>query len=431
MSNIIYLTLNGELQGNISADCGTSASVGHRYQIGHEDQIFVFSLVQATARTSYAAQQQGLRFCKMLDKSSPLLTNAINNNECLTMVFDIYRINRYGRMERYYVIEIRGARLNGVYFELRPNNIGYEYISLSYDYIRCQHLLAGTEFYHLVTPDNYHQLFPVTQSVPVPQEPPVRKVTLVLGIFFDGTGNNAVNTRNMLIACAAQDFDIRSPDAESILARNASERMGVSGTEATSYTGYYTNIHWLNELYLKTFLDDSSYVQRAVYVEGVGTRAGEPDSMIGMGFGMADTGVTAKTDDAVAQLSSAVVAALKLLKGSYVVDALLFDIFGFSRGAAAARHFANRVQSEDRAIIKAVANGMKGYEYLGTAAGTTRFLGIFDTVAAIGLDPHSADTGDVDIRLRPGVAQHVFHITAQHECRHNFALNSVAPTGRS
>jgi hypothetical protein len=55
-----------------------------------------------------------------------------------------------------------------------------------------------------------------------------------------------------------------------------------------------------------------------------------------------------------------------------------------------------------------------------------------DTVAAVGtvangLNPHSADTGNVDIRLRPGVAQKVFHITAQHECRYNFALNSVAP----
>jgi hypothetical protein len=55
-----------------------------------------------------------------------------------------------------------------------------------------------------------------------------------------------------------------------------------------------------------------------------------------------------------------------------------------------------------------------------------------DTVAAVGtvangLNPHSADTGNVDIRLRTGVAQKVFHITAQHECRYNFALNSVAP----
>jgi len=53
-------------------------------------------------------------------------------------------------------------------------------------------------------------------------------------------------------------------------------------------------------------------------------------------------------------------------------------------------------------------------------------------VAAIGtpvngLNPHSADTGDVNIALRPGVAEKVFHITAQHECRFNFALNSVKP----
>ncbi|MCS6037658.1 hypothetical protein LNQ52_24665 [Klebsiella pneumoniae subsp. pneumoniae] len=44
-----------------------------------------------------------------------------------------------------------------------------------------------------------------------------------------------------------------------------------------------------------------------------------------------------------------------------------------------------------------------------------------------GFNPHSADTGDVNLALRPGVAEKVFHITAQHECRFNFALNSVKP----
>jgi hypothetical protein len=29
-------------------------------------------------------------------------------------------------------------------------------------------------------------------------------MTLTLGIFFDGTGNNAVNTRNMLAACTGR-----------------------------------------------------------------------------------------------------------------------------------------------------------------------------------------------------------------------------------
>ena len=56
---------------------------------------------------------------------------------------------------------------------------------------------------------------------------------------------------------------------------------------------------------------------------------------------------------------------------------------------------------------------MMEYEYRGAPAGNTRFLGIMDTVAAVGtvtngLDPHSADTGNVTLRLRPGVAQRCF-----------------------
>lgn len=35
MSNLIYLTLEGDIQGWISADCGSQASVGNRYQLGH------------------------------------------------------------------------------------------------------------------------------------------------------------------------------------------------------------------------------------------------------------------------------------------------------------------------------------------------------------------------------------------------------------
>lgn len=432
MGDIIYVTIEGEHQGDISSGCGTTTSVGNRWQQGHEDEIFVFSLTQGISNTGMGVKHQGLSFSKVIDRASPLLTNAINNNENLKMRFDIYRINRFGRWEKYYVIKLRGARLNRLVSESRQNSLDYEYISLDYDYIHCQHLLAGTEFDYLVTPERYNQLFPVAQVISPPPEPEKRKVTLVLGIFFDGTGNNAVNTRNMLAACTAQHFDIDNPDAERILQKSASEKMGLSGTEATSYYGYYTNIHWLNELYLKRYPPDGHYIQYAVYIEGIGTQAGEADSMIGLGLGTSDYGVIAKTDDAVAQLAEAIKAALDQLHGEFSVDTFLFDIFGFSRGAAAARHFANRVQSEDGAIVNAINAGMVKQVYTGKPAGKTRFMGIFDTVTAVGtpfngLNPHSADTGDVNIRLRPGVAQKVFHITAQHECRYNFALNSVAP----
>lgn len=435
MSDIVYLTLSGELQGNISTGCGTQKSVGNRYQLGHEDQIFIFSLMQSTTSTGAGANHLGIRFCKTLDKSSPLLSNAINNNESLNMVFDIYRVNRYGRMEKYYVIEVRGARLNSIQFQMQENTLDYEYISADYDYIRCCHLAAGTEFDHLVTPENYPRLFPPAPVLPEskpPEEPDVRHVTLVLGIFFDGTGNNAVNTGNMLAACSAEHFDIESLDAESIVKRNVSEKMGISGTGATSHSGYYTNIHWLSELYSQAFLKTGSYLQNSIYIEGIGTQDGKPDSIIGMGFGVADSGVIAKTDSAVAKLQAALLASLHLLDGDFVIDAVLFDIFGFSRGAAAARHFANRIQSRDSKIISAIASGVSRYKYTGEPAGKTRFIGIFDTVAAIGtpangINPHSADTGEVNLALHPGVAQKVFHITAQHECRYNFALNSVSP----
>ncbi|HGA2982971.1 type VI secretion system tube protein Hcp [Enterobacter hormaechei] len=432
MSNLIYLTLEGNIQGKISAGCGSQASVGNRYQLGHEDEIFVFSLMQEAGGTGGRLHHRGLQFCKLLDKSSPLISNAINNNERLKLTFDIYRTNRYGQMEKYYLIELRGASIRSIQLHSKMNDMDYEYISVDYDYILSRHLIAGAEFDYLLTPENYSRLFPMLQKTILPEEQPERRVTLVLGIFFDGTGNNAVNTRNMLEALTAQHFDINSPDAATILARNASEKMGISGIGAGSYLGYYTNIHRLNELYERNFPPDGNYIQGGVYVEGIGTRAGEPDNPIGLGLGTAETGIVAKTDDAVAQLATAIDAALGLLKGKFVVDTLLFDIFGFSRGAAAARHFANRVQAEDQSIISAISTGMVKISFRGAPAGRNRFLGIMDTVAAVGtvmngLNPHSANTGNVNTRLRPGVAEKVFHITAQHECRYNFALNSIAP----
>ncbi|WP_338577966.1 DUF2235 domain-containing protein [Erwinia sp. E_sp_B04_9] len=264
-----------------------------------------------------------------------------------------------------------------------------------------------------------------------------RKIMLTIGLFFDGTGNNAVNTQNMLKAYTAGHYNLDDPEAESILAKCARDNFGVSGSGATSYTGYYTNIHWLSTLYSRRLTEDSPDVQRAVYIDGIGTDAGKPDSKLGQGFGISDTGVVAKTDKAVSMLADSIQDALdavskKQTDCTLIISALQFDIFGFSRGAAAARHFANRIQSEDPAIISAIRQGVTGTDFNGSPAGKIRFIGIFDTVAAIGtpvngLNPHSADTGDVKLTLRPGVAEKVFHITAANECRFNFALNSVKP----
>lgn len=283
------------------------------------------------------------------------------------------------------------------------------------------------------TPPLSSPLSPPSESdSPTPQD-----VTLTVGLFFDGTGNNAVNTENMIKACTARHFDYTSVEAEVIMARCAREEFGVSGTGAGSYIGYYTNVHWLHTLYQTDLLPDSTEVQASLYIDGIGTEAGKPDSLIGQSLGIADTGVIAKTDKAVAGLISKIEQTLRNLKNLLnkqllIVKSIRFDIFGFSRGAAAARHFANRVLAQDSAIIAAIRQGLNGVALQGPPAGKTRFIGIFDTVAAIGspvngMNPHSASTGEVNITLPPGIAEKVFHITAGNECRFNFALNSVRP----
>jgi hypothetical protein len=262
-------------------------------------------------------------------------------------------------------------------------------------------------------------------------------ITLTIGVFFDGTGNNAANTESILQACGAGYHDLNFAGADALLAQCARDNFGLSGSEATSYTGYYTNIHWLSKLYSQHVSVAEQEAQSALYVGGIGTEAGKPDNGVGLGLGVAETGVVAKTDKAVSEIAGKIQDMLRTLQLEQpgcplAVKALRFDIFGFSRGAAAARHFASRIQSEDSHVIRAISQGMGGVEFQGMPAGQNRFIGLFDTVAAIGtpangMDPHNADTGDAVLTLRPGVADRVFQIAAANECRFNFALNSISP----
>lgn len=166
MSDIVYLMVSGQQQGAISDGCGTTASVGNRWQIEHEDEIFAFSLANSITSTGKGSQLHGLRFCKLIDKSTPLFVNAINNNEQLYMEFYFYRINRFGRWEKYYYIQLRGAFLSSIQHQFSENSLDTETITISYEYILCKHLIANTEFSYLAFPENYNRLF-----IPPPKTP--------------------------------------------------------------------------------------------------------------------------------------------------------------------------------------------------------------------------------------------------------------------
>jgi hypothetical protein len=103
---------------------------------------------------------------------------------------------------------------------------------------------------------------------------------------------------------------------------------------------------------------------------------------------------------------------------------VFIDVFGFSRGAAQARAFCNWL---DECFEGDTVAGVKTH---------IRFLGIFDTVAAVGLGPAASrwanghnDWGDTNnLRISPRV-RHCEHYVAMHEQRESFPLEDIQMPG--
>ncbi|MET4860714.1 type VI secretion system tube protein TssD [Morganella morganii] len=87
MSRAIYLSVTGENQGLISQGASSGESLGCYYQPGHEDEIYITSLEQRTSRRDESVNRNVI-FTKLIDSASPLLFEAIQNNEELKMYFN-------------------------------------------------------------------------------------------------------------------------------------------------------------------------------------------------------------------------------------------------------------------------------------------------------------------------------------------------------
>lgn len=153
MANLIYLTLNGQTQGLISAGCSSLDSIGNKAQIAHLDQIMVYELSHMLHRQQNV-NHQPLIVTKPVDKSSPLLGKAISENEILICDFDIYRTNKFGINEQYYKMKLTGARISDIHLMfphtlINNNSQPQERISFSYETITWEHNSAGTSAYSL------------------------------------------------------------------------------------------------------------------------------------------------------------------------------------------------------------------------------------------------------------------------------------------
>ena len=256
-----------------------------------------------------------------------------------------------------------------------------------------------------------------------PEYQPENTIILYIGMFFDGTGNNRFNSESLYYTKVKGNNDrIKSSEIptqlsftltpEKIKEKDIS-KINISNRD--SYWNPYSNIVKLHDLYKEKSETDlrtkkNKYTLKQ-YVEGIGTEKYKEDSVGGSSVGRGDTGIIAKVERGIKDLVKEKIAPLPKDKKIYKI---VFDVFGFSRGAAAARHFCNevkkpayyvtrtkrdpydkydrnaRILTDEKDLVKHVGGilgaelnkiGLKPYEETYNNI-EIRFLGLFDTVVS-------------------------------------------------
>lgn len=229
-------------------------------------------------------------------------------------------------------------------------------------------------------------------------------IDITVAIFFDGTLNNRYNTAARLNKLAAAN------------------RYGGAGT---SYANFYSNVSILESINRKR---DLAQKQIAIYIEGEGTdyetaKDGTPkfegDSLKGYAFGSGDTGIPAKVKKGMDKIRTIITRPNFYNPQKETIREIKIHVFGFSRGAAAARHFVARraelstwMQQQKKALV------------------SIKFVGLFDTVSSyhpsMSLSPDfNNDVEELHLRIA-GNAKKVVHLTAGDEHRKNFASTTVS-----
>ncbi|MCU1758240.1 DUF2235 domain-containing protein, partial [Pseudomonas sp. 14P_8.1_Bac3] len=232
-------------------------------------------------------------------------------------------------------------------------------------------------------------------------------ITLRIGVFFDGTGNNRSNSETVA-GCYARDVNLLE-QAEDIQRFCREHGYAPDGSAPdNSYGNDTSNVAKLYELYSddsqRRLADEETLGYISVYLEGIGTRSGGADALFSQATGVGEHGVLAR----VAQSPAGILAEIRrfvLANPDREITSIEFDIFGFSRGAAAARHFANEVMKGNQSILASVlrdAPGLvAGFGWHVNSEVAINFIGIFDTAAAV------ADIagGDLSVHdaINPGV----------------------------
>ncbi|OLQ95328.1 hypothetical protein BIY21_06385 [Vibrio ponticus] len=293
-----------------------------------------------------------------------------------------------------------------------------------------------------------------------------RFITLRLGMFFDGTANN---TYSALWGKQRLDDNYAnwkaSYEASKALAvesgKSPDDLLGVDLIDScfdfpdieSSATNEITNIQKLYDLYAKDTFDSSESVfNHAEYITGIGTgnstdiAMADESGLRGLARGVGAYGVEEKVNTAIGQicnkLEGMVVNMEKIHPKLDGFCSIKLDVFGFSRGAAAARHFINVVldgkqgyfaQQIENEVKKQDIAWSNSFNWDDSSYCEVTFAGLFDTVAAVAnfmegdFSVDDDDNDPVRLWLDPTRVRNAVHLVANKatEYRNNFCLNKI------
>lgn len=245
-------------------------------------------------------------------------------------------------------------------------------------------------------------------------------VDIRVSMFFDGTNNNMFNTESRLENKKKDRNEKFDKEKVAVYQEHKGD---------DSYENDFSNVSRLFQYYKEDITSVDSKVA-AIYIEGIATLKDHGDSKSVGITGAGTRGIFDKVEDGCKQLAIRI----EKLKGDKDILSLTIDVFGFSRGAAAARQFIYEItKPSDTKLVEtgtrqfekikipareALAEAFKknGIEFEGEIE--IKFAGIFDTV--------SSYKGIYPLHLEAvGQAGDVLHLTAMDERRDQFELVDI------
>lgn len=235
-----------------------------------------------------------------------------------------------------------------------------------------------------------------------------RRVKVRFCVFFDGTLNNRTNVEER-----EQNTDTYQ------------KHKPKPGKAGNSYEGDKTNVAKMESYINKEESLGEGWELFTAYIEGPGTEDLKSDSAPGYALGMGDTGVKEKVkkgiQDVLQQLDDE-------LDNNTIIEELVLDVFGFSRGAAGARYFIHKTLSDKNGLFSSpepLADKIraKGFE-IDKKNVRVEFVGLYDTVSSEGFNHNDVSSLKLTAVDRSDVKT-VIQLAAADEHRSNFALTTI------